>query len=109
MDEMFAVIQHQQCPPGTEEVSDRFSQGTFGLLTQAQCGSHRLWDERRFRKRCQDYQPDLVFKCFHQSRCNLEREASFATASGSGEGQEAMAQKGLRDLNYLSLAPNKAR
>src|SRR5260370_34320552 len=106
---MLAVIQHQGCSPGTEEVRDRGSQRTFGRLTEAHCRSHRLWYERGFRKRCQAYQPYAVFECFHQTRCHLEREASLATATGSGEGQEAVTNKGLLDLNYLSLSPNKAR
>src|SRR6266571_1672844 len=109
MNEMLAVIQHQQCSPGTEEVHDRFSQCTFGLLTQAQGRSHRLRYERGFRKRYQVYQPYVVFECFHQTRCHLEREARLATATGSSEGQEAVTNKGLLDLNYLSLSPNKAR
>src|SRR5260370_38976093 len=109
MDEMLAVIQHQQCSPGTEEVRDRVSQCTFGLLTQAQCRSHRLRDERGFRKRYQAYQPYVVFECFHQTRCHLEREASLATAPGSCEGQQAATRTGLLDLEYLLLSPNKDR
>jgi hypothetical protein len=85
INQVFAVVQHQQEAPCPKIVYQTLGQGSPRLLTQAYNPSHRLRDKRRVAEGCQFNEPRGTAKILSQiSRC-FYCQSGFPTSTGASE------------------------
>jgi hypothetical protein len=108
VDEVLAVVEHEQEPPRPQVVDQRFVDGPVGLVGQAERGGDGPGDQRRRGDRRQIDEPDPVRVVARQPVGDLDREARLADPARPGQRDQAGHGEERADLGALRLAPDEA-
>lgn len=108
VDEMLAVVDHQQCVATLEPVAQCVLGAAGRLATNAELINNRVGDERRLGQRCKPGDPYAAREVAIHTARTLQRKPSLADAADAGERHHGVASQRLRDLAEFGVAAQEA-
>jgi len=108
LDQVLAVVQHEQQALGLERVGERLRQGPTGFLAHPQGRRHRLRRAGGLGEGGQLHQPHAVKVRGQHVRRRSEGQAGLAHPAGTGQRHQAVGAQQRRHRRQLPLAPDEA-
>ena len=109
VENVFAVVHHQQPDPALERSGHRLTDGLTRLLGDAQHRRHRIGYRRRISDRSQLEKPNPVGKLIDETRCDLHRQPGLADPTDTGQCHQPMRLDRRLHLVEFGLASDEAR
>lgn len=109
VDQVLAVVEHDEEPPPQQVVGERLADVPAGLLAHPENVGHRFRDELRIRQRSEVDKPSAVGKVAEKLGPHLQREPRLAHAAGSRERHEPGLGQRIADAGDVVVPPDECR